>query len=116
MMAVRAVHVTVLNFLGGRDAQKNPIVAAVQVIDRGVRFLDQIALRIQQFVMQGYHRILRYLHSGVFLIRPSTSVAWPRGLTPYSACVSVPRLSMMKVDRWMQVFFLPSCSFSCSTP
>ena len=49
-------------------------------------------------------------------IRSSTSTPWPRGLTPDSAYLSLPRFCVMKVERWMQIFFLPSCSFSCSTP
>jgi hypothetical protein len=98
------------------DARKNSVVAAVQILDRLLGFLDQLSLGIQQLVIQRYHRVLRYLHFPKPFMSSSTCAAWPRGLTPYSTCFNLPSLPMMKVDLWMQVFFLPSCSFSCNTP
>src|SRR6187200_1668718 len=100
---VARLQIDVAGFAGGLAVQsllntrKNPVVAAVQILDRRLGFLDQLSLGIQQFVIKRYHRVLRYLHFPRPFMSSSTCAAWPRGLTPYSTCLSTPSLPMMKV-------------------
>ena len=57
-------------------------VLAVDVPVREFLGLDQLAVGVVELVGQRHDRVFRYLHLPKLFRRPSTSAAWPRGLTP----------------------------------